>query len=217
MAWSRREKEREDLEKRRALPESVRLHEDLANAEKSRSEKPKGQRAFLQKYHHKGAFYTVSYLLFLLCLHAQRRWIPPLKDSDILKKHDYSAPTAGTITNMESLPEAMQVRDFGKMSRTKWTHLSKEVGLSRLADVRSKLTDVVWLSLKGHHRIRRWLGFFGEAPASWCPCPRSWVLPLWRPARKTQLSRARNRRWPDHLPRAKASEAWRLKHPTANL
>ncbi|KNF06308.1 hypothetical protein PSTG_00814 [Puccinia striiformis f. sp. tritici PST-78] len=60
---------------------------------------------FLQKYHHKGAFYA---------------------DSDIQTKHDYTAPTKGRFTKMELLPQAMQVRDFGKMSKTKWTHLSKE-------------------------------------------------------------------------------------------
>ncbi|POW05834.1 hypothetical protein PSTT_09393 [Puccinia striiformis] len=48
------------------------------------------------------------------------------QDSDIQTKHDYTAPTKGRFTKMELLPQAMQVRDFGKMSKTKWTHLSKE-------------------------------------------------------------------------------------------
>jgi len=87
------------------MPESERLKEDLEYAEKTRKAKPKGKQVFLQKYHHKGAFYA---------------------DSDILKKHDYTAPTEGTFTKMELLPAVMQVRDFGKMSRTKWTHLAKE-------------------------------------------------------------------------------------------
>jgi microfibrillar-associated protein 1 len=55
----RREQEREEIERRRALPEEQRLKEDLENAKKSRDEKPKGQQKFLQKYWHKGAFHQV--------------------------------------------------------------------------------------------------------------------------------------------------------------
>lgn len=104
-AMLEREKEKEALEARRALPESERLEDDLKFAAESRASKPKGQQAFLQKYHHKGAFYS---------------------DAEVLKKHDFTAPTEGTTKRMELLPAAMQVRDFGKMSRTKWTHLVKE-------------------------------------------------------------------------------------------
>ena len=55
----RREQEREEIERRRALPEEQSLKEDLENAKKSRDEKPKGQQKFLQKYWHKGAFHQV--------------------------------------------------------------------------------------------------------------------------------------------------------------
>lgn len=54
-----REEEREEIERRRALPEEQRLAEDLERAKKSRDEKPKGQQKFLQKYFHKGAFHQV--------------------------------------------------------------------------------------------------------------------------------------------------------------
>ncbi len=54
-----REKEREEIERRRALPEEQRLQEDLERANKLREEKPKGQQKFLQKYWHKGAFHQV--------------------------------------------------------------------------------------------------------------------------------------------------------------
>lgn len=56
-----RELEREEIERRRALPEEQRLKEDLEHAEKSRKEKPKGQQKFLQKYWHKGAFHQVRF------------------------------------------------------------------------------------------------------------------------------------------------------------
>ena len=55
-----REEERAEIERRRALPEEVRLKEDLERAQKLREEKPKGQQKFLQKYWHKGAFHQVS-------------------------------------------------------------------------------------------------------------------------------------------------------------
>lgn len=54
-----RELEREEIERRRALPEEQRLKEDLERAEKLRAEKPKGAQKFLQKYWHKGAFHQV--------------------------------------------------------------------------------------------------------------------------------------------------------------
>ena len=56
-----RELEREEVERRRALPEEQRLREDLEHAKKSREEKPKGKQAFLQKYWHKGAFHQVRW------------------------------------------------------------------------------------------------------------------------------------------------------------
>lgn len=54
-----RDQEREEIEKRRALPEEQRHKEDLERADKTRAEKPKGQQKFLQKYWHKGAFHQV--------------------------------------------------------------------------------------------------------------------------------------------------------------
>ncbi|KAK4698261.1 microfibrillar-associated protein 1, partial [Phenoliferia sp. Uapishka_3] len=95
-----REKEREEVEARRALPEALRMKEDMERAKKSRDEKTKGGQVFLQKYHHKGAFYT---------------------DTEVLKKHDYTAPTVSTNRNVESLPAVMQKRNFGK-----YTHLAAE-------------------------------------------------------------------------------------------
>ena len=63
-----REKEREEIERRRAMPAEQRMKEDLERAQKLRDEKPKGQQKFLQKYWHKGAFHQVMYLLaYKLC------------------------------------------------------------------------------------------------------------------------------------------------------
>lgn len=97
----RREEEREEIERRRALPEEQRLKEDLERANKLREEKPKGQQKFLQKYWHKGAFH---------------------QDEEILKRHDFTEATESTV-DISMLPEVMRVKNFGKRSRTKYTHL----------------------------------------------------------------------------------------------
>ncbi|KAF8905155.1 splicing factor, Prp19-binding domain-containing protein [Mucidula mucida] len=97
----RREQEREEIERRRALPEAQRMKEDLEHASKLRDEKPKGQQKFLQKYWHKGAFH---------------------QDADILKRHDFTEATESTM-DVSMLPKVMQVKNFGKRSRTKYTHL----------------------------------------------------------------------------------------------
>ncbi|EIW86347.1 hypothetical protein CONPUDRAFT_161109 [Coniophora puteana RWD-64-598 SS2] len=97
----RLEQEREEVERRRALPEEQRLKEDMERAERTRAEKPKGQQKFLQKYWHKGAFH---------------------QDEEILKRHDFTEATESTM-DISMLPKVMQVKNFGKRSRTKYTHL----------------------------------------------------------------------------------------------
>ena len=63
-----RELEREEIERRRALPEEQRMKEDLENAQRTRDEKPKGQQKFLQKYWHKGAFHQVRFHSHVRCI-----------------------------------------------------------------------------------------------------------------------------------------------------
>ncbi|CAO0799997.1 unnamed protein product [Mucor circinelloides] len=104
-----REKEEEELERRRALPEDVRLKEDLERAEASKN-KDRGQHTFMQKYYHKGAFYQ--------------------DDSEVLQR-DYSAPTVDEVRNKDVLPKIMQVKNFGLAGRTKYTHLVDQDTSSR--------------------------------------------------------------------------------------
>ncbi|KAJ7596838.1 splicing factor, Prp19-binding domain-containing protein, partial [Mycena floridula] len=103
-----REEEREEVERRRALPEEQRMKEDMERAQKLREEKPKGQQKFLQKYWHKGAFHQV-------CDFSQIYL-------EILTRHDFTEATESTI-DVSMLPKVMQVKNFGKRSRTKYTHL----------------------------------------------------------------------------------------------
>jgi microfibrillar-associated protein 1 len=107
-----KEAERTEVERRRAMPESQRLAEDTARAQASRDAKRKerqeaageGGADFMQKYYHKGSFF---------------------QDLDILKKRDYQAKTESAV-DVSMLPKVMQVRDYGKAGRSKWTHLSNE-------------------------------------------------------------------------------------------
>jgi microfibrillar-associated protein 1 len=96
------EKEQAEIERRRNMTDDERAQE-LAEQEEARlTEKP--QMKFLQRYYHKGAFY---------------------QDMDILKR-DYSAPTGADTINRALLPEVMQVKNFGKKGRTKYTHLADQ-------------------------------------------------------------------------------------------
>jgi microfibrillar-associated protein 1 len=104
-----KEEERAEIERRRAMPEEERMREDLAKVAASRSEKERqrkdeGQQGFMQKYYHKGSFF---------------------QDMDILNNRNYSAMTE-SATDKKSLPSVMQVRDYGKKGRSKWTHLANE-------------------------------------------------------------------------------------------
>ncbi|WVQ98144.1 hypothetical protein IAU59_005266 [Kwoniella sp. CBS 9459] len=101
-AQAARDEEKEEIERRRAMPEEQRLQEDLEHAAKTR-EREKGEMGFLQKYYHKGAFH---------------------QDDEILNR-DYTGATQSSV-DMSMLPKVMQVRDFGKASRSKYTHLADQ-------------------------------------------------------------------------------------------
>lgn len=96
--------ERAEIERRRAMPEDIRMAEDMEYAEATRS-KEKAQMGFLQKYYHKGAFHQDD-------------------DSELFTR-DYTAATESQV-DMASLPKVLQVRDYGKASRSKYTHLTDQ-------------------------------------------------------------------------------------------
>ena len=120
-----REAEQKEIERRREMPEQERLKEDLEHARKTREEKQKqkGNIGFMEKYYHKGAFFQVSTFLPTQRIGEQLKDFYR-QDMDILKR-DYSGPTQDAI-DKASLPKLMQVRDYGKKGRSKYTHLAAE-------------------------------------------------------------------------------------------
>lgn len=103
------DEEREEIERRRAMPEAERLKEDMEYAQKTR-EKEKGQMGFLQKYYHKGAFHQVSTYDYSM----RGRRLMCAQDDELLAR-DYTGATDSAV-DMSLLPKVMQVRDFGKVS-----------------------------------------------------------------------------------------------------
>lgn len=79
---------------------------DAEIALETEPEDTRTQYRFLQKYYHKGAFFT--------------------NDADPIFSRDYDLPTEADTIDKSSLPEILQVRDFGKRSRSKWKHLTAE-------------------------------------------------------------------------------------------
>jgi len=109
------EREKEALEKaeilrRRNMTDEERYEEDKRLGKFAEKEKKKWK--FLQKYYHKGVFYMDDDTLN--------------KDKADVRNRDYSAPTLEDNYNKEVLPSVLQVKNFGKRGRTKYTHLADQ-------------------------------------------------------------------------------------------
>ena len=75
----------------------------------------------MQRYYHKGAFFQDD----ADDAFASRNIRGDAGD-DVLDRDYAAARTGEDKINFESLPEVMRVRKWGKVGRTKWTHLSNE-------------------------------------------------------------------------------------------
>ena len=110
----RNEWERAETERRRNLTPEERAKEDreLEKQGFKTFKKEKRKLGFMQKYYHRGVFYMDEDSV----------------QKDDVRKRSYDAPTGEDRIDKTQLPGVMQVRgsDFGKRSRTKWTHLAAE-------------------------------------------------------------------------------------------
>lgn len=97
------EKERIEIERLRNMTEEERRLEARNNPKQVTNKNPKGKYKFLQKYYHRGAFYLNE-------------------EQDVLKR-DFSSATLEDHFDKTILPKVMQVKNFGRSGRTKYTHL----------------------------------------------------------------------------------------------
>lgn len=97
------EKERLEVERLRNMTEEERRQDARINPKQVTNKAPKGKYKFLQKYYHRGAFF--------------------LEEEDVVYKQDFSQPTLEDHFDKTILPKVMQVKNFGRSGRTKYTHL----------------------------------------------------------------------------------------------
>lgn len=97
------EKEKAEIERFHSLTEEERRAELRNNGKTITNKASKGKYKFLQKYYHRGAFF--------------------MDDEQEVFKRDFSTPTLEDHFNKTILPKVMQVKNFGRSGRTKYTHL----------------------------------------------------------------------------------------------
>jgi len=97
------EREKLEIDRFRNMTDEERRQELRLNPKVVTNKPVKGKYKFLQKYYHRGAFYLDE-------------------ENDVLKR-DFSQATLEDHFDKTILPKVMQVKNFGRCGRTKYTHL----------------------------------------------------------------------------------------------
>jgi microfibrillar-associated protein 1 len=107
------EKEHEEVERRRNLSKEERDAEDKIHLDKQKAEKDgKGQMGFMQKYYHKGAFFTED-----------------LEKGGLANRDIMGGRYEDDVSMRDALPAYMQIRDMtklGKKGHTKYKDMKSE-------------------------------------------------------------------------------------------
>ena len=127
-----REKEIEELDRRRNMTAEEREKEDkeFLSKQKEEHDEGRGQSGYLARYHHKGAFFQDD------------------EAAEILKRRDVmGARFVDEVTDKSALPEYMRVRDMTKLGKK---------GRTRYKDLRNEDTGT-W-----GNEVKRWRGAGGD-------------------------------------------------------
>ncbi|GIL92145.1 hypothetical protein Vretimale_12216 [Volvox reticuliferus] len=126
------EQEAAERERLKNMTEEERAAWEKANPKVVREPSPKSKWSFLQKYWHKGAYFQEA-------PDDTRGTV----GTDNIFKRDFSAPTGMDKFDKSVLPKVMQVKNFGRSGRTKWTHLLAEDTTQVEDDLYSAVKDSI--------------------------------------------------------------------------